>query len=58
MVTTANEVENVLRALRLMLAERFHVRRLGVFGPFASGQPRPESNVDVLMEFSQPLGNF
>lgn len=53
---TTNEVENALRSLRPMLVKRFHVRRLGIFGSFATGQPRPGSDVDVLVEFSQPLG--
>ncbi len=39
-----------------MLAERFHVQRLGVFGSFATGLAHSESDVDVLVEFSQPLG--
>ena len=56
MTTTAQHLEAVLRALQPMLAQRFHVRRLGYFGSFATGQPRPDSDVDVLVEFSQPLG--
>lgn len=56
MTTTAHQLETTLRALRPLLAERFHVRRLGYFGSFATGQPRPDSDVDVLVEFSQPLG--
>lgn len=56
MTTTAHQLETTLRTLRPLLAERFHVRRLGYFGSFATGQPRPDSDVDVLVEFSQPLG--
>lgn len=56
MTTTAQQLEATLRALWPLLAERFHVRRLGYFGSFATGQPRPDSDVDVLVEFSQPLG--
>ena len=56
MVATTNHVEQVLRSLRPLLVERFHVSRLGYFGSFATGQQRPSSDVDVLVEFSQPLG--
>jgi len=56
MTTTAQQLEATLRALRPLLAERFHVRRLGYFGSFATGQPGPDSDVDVLVEFTQPLG--
>ena len=56
MTTTAQQLEATLRALRPLLAERFHVRRLDYFGSFATGQPGPDSDVDVLVEFAQPLG--
>ena len=56
MITTAGHVEETLRNLRPMLTERFHVSKLGYFGSFAAGQPHAGSDVDVLVEFSQPLG--
>ncbi|MDO7887650.1 nucleotidyltransferase family protein [Hymenobacter cheonanensis] len=56
MTTTAQQLEATLRALQPMLAQRFHVRRLGYFGSFATGQPGPDSDVDVLVELAQPLG--
>ena len=56
MISAASEIENILRALRPLLAERFQVRRLGYFGSFATGKYRADSDVDVLVEFAQPLG--
>ncbi len=56
MTATVQQLEATLRALQPLLAQRFHVRRLGYFGSFATGQPGPDSDVDVLVEFSQPLG--
>ena len=56
MASATSQLETTLRALQPMLADRFHVRRLGYFGSFATGQPRADSDVDVLVEFSQPLG--
>lgn len=53
---TRQQLEATLRDLLPLLAERFHVRRLGYFGSFATGQPGPHSDVDILAEFSQPLG--
>lgn len=41
--------------MRPMLAERFQVRRLGYFGSFATGRQHANSDVDVLVEFAQPL---
>ncbi|HEX8428213.1 nucleotidyltransferase family protein [Hymenobacter sp.] len=53
---TRQQLEATLRDLMPLLAERFHVRRLGYFGSFATGQAGPESDVDILAEFAEPLG--
>jgi len=37
---------------------RFGVSRLAVFGSLARGEERPDSDVDVLVEFSVPVGLF
>lgn len=37
-----------------MLRSRFGVRGLWVFGSFARGDQRPESDVDLLVEFDRP----
>ncbi|HEY9175693.1 MAG TPA: nucleotidyltransferase family protein [Verrucomicrobiae bacterium] len=39
---------------RTTLMERFSVRRIGLFGSAVHGQARPDSDVDVLVEFEQP----
>ncbi|MDD3007201.1 MAG: nucleotidyltransferase family protein [Candidatus Pacebacteria bacterium] len=41
-------LEEVLPLLR----ERFGVARIGIFGSFARGEDRPESDVDILVEFA------
>lgn len=56
MTRTARDLETTLRAMRPLLAARFQVRRLGYFGSFATGNPRPDSDVDILVELAQPLG--
>ena len=33
------------------LCERYHVQRLAVFGSFAHGNARPDSDLDILIEF-------
>jgi len=41
-----------------VLAERFGVRRLALFGSFARGTQRDDSDVDVLVSFDQsPTGD-
>lgn len=36
------------------LLDRFSVRRIGLFGSFAVGEPRPDSDIDLLVEFARP----
>lgn len=40
------------------LRESYSVRRLGVFGSVARGEASPKSDVDILVEFAQPIGLF
>ena len=52
--------DDVLKALREHMPEirRYGVARLAVFGSFARGEERPDSDVDILVEFSAPVGLF
>ena len=38
----------------MRLAERFTVKRIGVFGSFARGDKRAESDVDIIVELAEP----
>ena len=53
---TSQQLEAILRNMLPLLTTRFHVRRLGYFGSFATGKAGPDSDVDILAEFSEPLG--
>ena len=39
-----------------MLSEKFKVKRIGVFGSYARGDEGNTSDVDILVEFHEPLG--
>ena len=39
-----------------MLKRRFKVSRIGIFGSYARGQEKRASDVDVLVELSEPIG--
>jgi len=43
-----------LRAAKPVLAERFGVTRLALFGSTARGETRPDSDVDVVVGFNGP----
>lgn len=51
MLTTA-EILSTLRSQRARFDE-LGVKRLGIFGSFARGEARPDSDLDVLVEFER-----
>jgi len=42
---------SLLRQHEQEIRERFGVERIGIFGSFVRGEEKPESDVDVLVEF-------
>jgi len=43
---------------RDILRDKYFVREIGIFGSVARGEQTPVSDVDILVEFSQPVGFF
>ncbi|EMS32751.1 nucleotidyltransferase [Mariniradius saccharolyticus AK6] len=52
----AVDIESKLQQLKPLLADRFHVSKIGYFGSYAAGQQTERSDLDLLVEFSQPIG--
>lgn len=46
---------DTIRLLARRIADRFHPRKIILFGSYAYGQPRPESDVDLLVIMETPL---
>lgn len=45
-----------LRALKPKLQKQFHAESFGIFGSFVIGEQRQCSDVDIIVEFNQPVG--
>ncbi|NCX95293.1 MAG: hypothetical protein EBX41_02585 [Chitinophagia bacterium] len=45
-----------LRELMPYLKEKYHVSSLALFGSVARNEQTPESDIDLIVEFSQPIG--
>jgi uncharacterized protein len=52
------EIMGVLKDLTKELQDRFKVRRIGVFGSTITDTRRPDSDVDILVEFETPISGF
>jgi len=53
-VTTLVEIKRALEAQKPLLAEKYGVIVLGVFGSYVRGEQRPGSDLDLLVELERP----
>ena len=51
-----NEIMKLLEEAKPDLARRFGVQRLAVFGSYARGDQREDSDVDILVEVDPSIG--
>jgi len=55
---TLLDIQNTLSKNKQALQERFHVRKIGVFGSFARGEQTRRSDVDILVEIDPSYITF
>ncbi len=51
-----SDIERKLKEIKPVLEGEFHVSSIGYFGSYANGQQTSESDLDLLVEFSKPVG--
>jgi len=49
-------VERKLKEHKPILEERYFVKRIGIFGSYARDEQKKESDVDIIVEFTSPVG--
>ena len=55
---TRQEIFNFLQEKKPYLREEFGVLSIGLFGSYAKGTQRPESDVDLYVELTEPRFDF
>ena len=55
-MTTLAELQQLITDHWSELQGAYKLKRLGFFGSYARGEQTPTSDVDVLVEFSEPVG--
>jgi len=55
---TRQEILNFLQEKKPYLREEFGVLSIGLFGSYAKGTQRPESDVDLYVELTEPRFDF
>jgi uncharacterized protein len=51
-------IRRMLSGQKMKLKKKFKVKTIGVFGSYVHGEQRISSDVDVLVEFGEPVGLF
>ena len=53
-----DEIKEALKKHKGELRERFRVKEIGVFGSYVKGEQKKASDIDILVEFEEPIGLF
>jgi len=51
-----SEIESKLRNLKPILSDKYSVIRIGYFGSYSRNEQTEKSDIDILVEFSKPIG--
>lgn len=52
------EIKDVLARHKDEIRQKYSVKEMGLFGSYVRGEETPKSDLDVLVEFSKPVGFF
>ena len=55
---TEQEILNILRAEKPYLRKKFGLLSIGIFGSYVKGTQGPDSDVDLLVELTEPRFDF
>lgn len=53
---TLEEIKSTLASHKEKLRQKYKVKKIGIFGSYARGEQKEISDVDVLVEFEEPVG--
>jgi len=55
---TKGKIKEILKENFGLLSKKYKVRTVAVFGSYVRGDQKKKSDVDILVEFSEPIGFF
>ena len=55
-MTELNTIKQILTQLKPELITKFHVSSIGLFGSVVRDDFSPSSDIDIIVDFSQPIG--
>ena len=48
---TISQIENVLKANKFSLFQKYHLKEIGIFGSYLRNEQKNESDLDVLVDY-------
>ncbi|SHF07576.1 hypothetical protein SAMN05444392_10769 [Seinonella peptonophila] len=51
-----NNLNDSLKKMKLFLRDSYGVKKIGYFGSYVRGEQTEKSDIDLLVEFSKPIG--
>lgn len=55
---TRDEILKILNDELPFLRGKYGINRIGLFGSYSRNQGRPDSDIDILVQFERPIGFF
>ena len=53
---TVKQIKKILIQHKKELADRYKVKEIGIFGSYVRGEEKDKSDLDILVEFNEPIG--
>ena len=55
-MTDLNNIKQILLQLKPELIDKYHISSIGLFGSVVRDDFTPSSDIDIIVDFSQPIG--
>lgn len=55
-IKTLEEIIEILKKYKRQLKEQYKVKKIAIFGSYVRNAQKSESDIDIMVEFSEPVG--
>lgn len=55
-MTQVVRISDILKKIKPILADKYHVSSIGLFGSIVRDDFSPSSDIDIIVDFSKPIG--
>jgi predicted nucleotidyltransferase len=53
---TVAAIKNILARHKYLLAEKYPIKNIAIFGSYSRNEQKEKSDIDILVEFNGPIG--